>query len=54
MNKDDSARNIFDSLQSLLVNYASDGSKNSMVLNLLNANNAGSINRMFQYWSAMF
>lgn len=54
MNKDDSARNIFDSLQNLLVNYASGGSKNNMVLNLLNANNAGSINRMFQYWSAMF
>ena len=54
MNKDDSTRNIFDSLQNLLVNYASGGSKNNMVLNLLNANNAGSINRMFQYWSAMF
>ena len=54
MNKDDSARNIFDSLQNLLVNYASGGSKNNMVLNLLNANNAGSINRMLQYWSAMF
>lgn len=54
MSKQDSARNIFDSLQNLLVNYASGGSKNSMVLNLLNANNAGSINRMFQYWSAMF
>ncbi|MCM1174256.1 MAG: hypothetical protein NC341_04305 [Blautia sp.] len=54
MNKDDSAGNIFDSLQSLLVNYASGGSKNSAVLNLLNANNAGSINRMFQYWSATF
>lgn len=54
MNKDDSARNIFDSLQNLLINYASGGSKNSMVLNLLNAGNAGSINRMFQYWSAMF
>lgn len=54
MSKDDNARNIFDSLQNLLVNYASGGSKNNMVLNLLNANNAGSINRMFQYWSAMF
>lgn len=53
MNKQDSARNIFDSLQNLLVNYASGGSKNSMVMNLLNANNAGSINKMFQYWSAM-
>ena len=52
--KEDSAGNIFDSLQNLLVNYASGGSKNSRVLNLLNANNAGSINRMFQYWSAMF
>ncbi len=54
MHKDDSARNIFDNLQNLLVNYASGGSKNNVVLNLLNANNAGSINRMFQYWSAMF
>ncbi len=53
MHKDDSARNIFDSLQNLLVNYASGGSKNNVVRNLLNANNAGSINRMFQYWSAM-
>lgn len=54
MNKEDSARNIFDSLQNLLVNYASGGSKNNMVLDLLNANNAESINKMFQYWSAMF
>ncbi len=54
MHKDDSARNIFDNLQNLLVNYASGGSKNNVVLNLLNANNAGSINRMFQYWLAMF
>ena len=54
MNKDDSAKNIFDSLQNLLVNYASGNSKNNTVLNLLNTNNAGSINRMFQYWSAMF
>lgn len=54
MKKEDNARNIFDSLQNLLVNYASGGSKNTMVLDLLNANNAGSINRMFQYWSAMF
>lgn len=54
MNKEESAGNIFDRLQNLLVNYASGGSKNNMVLNLLNTNNAGSINRMFQYWSAMF
>ncbi|MCM1263227.1 MAG: hypothetical protein NC313_10950 [Butyrivibrio sp.] len=54
MNKDDSAKNIFDSLQNLLVNYASGNSKNTTVLNLLNVNNAGSINRMLQYWSAMF
>lgn len=54
MKKEDNARNIFDSLQNLLVNYASGGSKNTMVLDLLNANNAGSFNRMFQYWSAMF
>ncbi len=53
MNKQDSARNIFESLQNLLVDYASGGSKNSMVLNLLNANNAGSINNMFYYWSAL-
>lgn len=52
--KEDSARNIFDSLQNLLVNYASGGSKNNMALSLLNANNVGSINKMFQYWSAMF
>lgn len=54
MNKEDNAKNIFDSLQNLLVNYASGGSKNGMVLDLLKANNTGSINRMFQYWSAMF
>lgn len=53
MNKKDSARNIFDSLQNLLVNYASGGSKNNVVLNLLNANNSGSINNMFRYWSAL-
>lgn len=53
INKQDSAKNIFDSLQNLLVNYASGGSKNNAVLNLLNANNAGNINRMFQYWSVM-
>lgn len=53
MNKQDSVKNIFDSLQNLLVNYASGGSENNAVLNLLNANNAGSINRMFQYWSVM-
>ena len=54
MKKEDSVKNTFDSLQNLLVNYASGGSKNNVVLDLLNANNAGSINRMFQYWSAMF
>lgn len=54
MKKEDSAKNIFDSLQNLLVNYASGGSKNNMVLDLLNANNAGSMNRMFQYWSDLF
>ena len=54
MNKQDSARNIFDSLQSTLVNYAAGGSKNRAVLDLLNANNTGSINNMFRYWSAMF
>lgn len=54
MKKEDSAKNIFDSLQNLLVNYASGGSKNSVALDLLNANNAGSINRMFQYWADLF
>ncbi len=54
MKKEDSAENTFDSLQNLLVNYASGGSKNNMVLDLLNANNVESINRMLQYWSAMF
>ena len=54
MKKEDNVKNTFDSLQNFLVNHASGGSKNSMVLDLLNANNAGSISRMFQYWSAMF
>lgn len=53
MKKEDSAGNIFDSLQKLLVNYASGGSKNNMVINLLNANNAGSVNNMLFYWSAL-
>lgn len=53
MNKQDSAKNIFGSLQNLLVNYAAGGSKNNTVLNLLNANNAGSIDNMFRYWSAL-
>lgn len=54
MKKENSVKNTFDSLQNLLVNYASGGSKNNVVLDLLNTNNAGSINRMFQYWSTMF
>lgn len=53
MNKQDSAKNIFDSMQNLLVNYASGGSKNNAVLSLLNANNAGSIDNMFRYWTAL-
>lgn len=39
MNKEDSVKNTFDSLKNLLVNYASGGSKNNVVLDLLNANN---------------
>lgn len=54
MKKEDSVENIFDSLKNLFVNYASGGSKNNMVLDLLNVNNAGSISRMFQYWSDLF
>lgn len=52
-NKEDNARSIFDSLQNLLVNYAAGGSKNSMMLSILNANNSGSIENMFRYWSVM-
>lgn len=53
MNKEDSAKNIFDSLQNLMVNFAAGGNKNNTVLSLLNSNNALSINNMFKYWSAM-
>lgn len=41
-------RRKIDSLHNLLANYALGGSKNNVILSLLNANNAGSINRMFQ------
>ena len=49
----DSADSIFDELKNVLVNYASGGSNNSAVLDLLNSRNANSYSNMFHYWSKL-
>lgn len=53
MQKQDSVSSIFDSLQSTLVNYASGGSKNNLVLQMLNSRNSATIYNMADYWSKL-
>ncbi len=53
MQKRQSVSNIFSSLQNILVNYASGGSKNSNVLALLNSRNVAAIHNMSDYWSKL-
>lgn len=50
----ESPETVFDSLQNVLVNYASGGSKNSHVLAMLNSRNYGAIPNMCCYWSKLF
>lgn len=49
----ESPETVFDSLQNVLVNYASGGSKNSHVLAMLNSRNYGAIQNMCCYWSKL-
>ncbi|MCM1126937.1 MAG: hypothetical protein NC429_10745, partial [Lachnospiraceae bacterium] len=49
----DSAGSIFDEMKNVLVNYASGGSNNSAVLDLLNSRNANSFSNMFHYWTKL-
>lgn len=53
LEKPESADSIFDSLQSTLVNYASGGSKNNIVLQMLNSRNSTAIHNMADYWSRL-
>ncbi len=49
----ESAGSIFDDMKNILVNYASGGSNNSAVLDLLNSRNSNSFSNMLNYWSKM-
>lgn len=49
----ENAGSIFDAMKNVLVNYASGGSNNSAVLDLLNSRNANSFSNMFHYWSKL-
>lgn len=53
MQKQNSISNIFNSLQNMLVGYASGGSKNSNVLAMLNSRNHTAIHNMSAYWSRL-
>lgn len=53
MQKQESISNIFNSLQNMLVGYASGGSKNSNVLAMLNSRNLAAIHNMSAYWSRL-
>ena len=53
INDKESVGSIFDEMKNALVNYASGGSKNSTVLDLLNSRNANSFSNMFNYWSKL-
>ncbi len=53
MQKRDSVSNIFRSLQDALVGYASGGSKNSNVLEMLKSRNLAAIHNMSDYWSRL-
>ncbi len=50
MQKQEGTKNIFESLQNTLVQYASGGSKDSNVLSALNARNAAAVSNMAAYW----
>lgn len=53
LRKEDSPANVFAKMQKSLVEYASGGSKNSMVIQLLNKQNSQSFNRMAAYWTRL-
>lgn len=49
----ESAGSIFDDMKNILVNYASGGSNNSAVLDLLNSRNSNSFSNMHNYWTKL-
>lgn len=49
----DSVGNIFDSLRSTLVDYASGGSRNSVVRAMLDSRNTAAIHHMADYWARL-
>lgn len=53
MTKQEDASKVFEGLQRALINYASGGSTNNMVLTMLNERNTAAIHNMADYWSRL-